>query len=74
MYGDVEIATGVDQDVIAVPSSAIIDSGSRQVVLWISEKAASSRAKSKPGDAATILWKCSAALRKATRSSSTATS
>jgi membrane fusion protein, copper/silver efflux system len=33
MYGDVEIATGVDQDVIAVPSSAIIDSGGRQVVL-----------------------------------------
>ena len=33
MYGDVEIATGADQDVIAVPASAIIDSGSRQVVL-----------------------------------------
>ena len=33
MYGDVEIATAVDRDVIAVPSSAVIDSGSRQVVL-----------------------------------------
>jgi Cu(I)/Ag(I) efflux system membrane fusion protein len=33
MYGDVEIATGADQDVIAVPASAIIDSGNRQVVL-----------------------------------------
>ena len=33
MYGEVEITTGSNQDVIAVPSSAIIDSGSRQVVL-----------------------------------------
>ena len=33
MYGDVEIATAADRDVIAVPSSAVIDSGSRQVVL-----------------------------------------
>ena len=74
MYGDVEIATAADRDVIAVPSSAVIDSGSRQVVLLDLEKAASSRAKSKRGDAAIILWKSSAALRRATRSSSTATS
>ncbi len=33
MYGEVEIATGGDQDVLAVPSSAVIDSGNRQVVL-----------------------------------------
>ena len=33
MYGDVEIATGGEGDGLAVPSSAIIDSGNRQVVL-----------------------------------------
>lgn len=33
MYGDVKIATGSNADVLAVPTSAIIDSGSRQVVL-----------------------------------------
>ena len=33
MYGDVEIATGGNENVIAVPASAIIDSGSRQLVL-----------------------------------------
>jgi Cu(I)/Ag(I) efflux system membrane fusion protein len=33
LYGDVEIATGTGQDVIAVPASAIIDAGNRQVVL-----------------------------------------
>ncbi|MBS0232514.1 MAG: efflux RND transporter periplasmic adaptor subunit [Proteobacteria bacterium] len=33
MYGDVKIATGSNADVLAVPASAIIDSGSRQVVL-----------------------------------------
>ena len=33
MYGDVEIATGSNADVVAVPASAVIDSGSRQVVL-----------------------------------------
>lgn len=33
MYGDVEIATGSEQDVVAVPAGAVIDSGSRQVVL-----------------------------------------
>ena len=33
MYGDVEIAAGSNDAVIAVPSSAVIDSGNRQVVL-----------------------------------------
>ena len=33
MYADVEIATGSDQTVVAVPVSAVIDSGSRQVVI-----------------------------------------
>ncbi len=33
MYGDVEITTGDNQDALAVPSSAVIDSGNRQVVL-----------------------------------------
>ena len=33
MYGDVEIATGSNEDVVAVPTSAVIDSGTRQVVL-----------------------------------------
>jgi membrane fusion protein, copper/silver efflux system len=33
MYGDVEIATGGNGNVLAVPASAIIDSGNRQVVL-----------------------------------------
>lgn len=33
MYGDVEIATGATADVVAVLASAVIDSGSRQVVL-----------------------------------------
>ncbi|MFA5951165.1 MAG: efflux RND transporter periplasmic adaptor subunit [Hyphomicrobium sp.] len=33
MYGDVEISTGSNEDVVAVPASAIIDSGSRQVAL-----------------------------------------
>jgi Cu(I)/Ag(I) efflux system membrane fusion protein len=33
MYGNVEIATGGDADALAVPASAVIDSGNRQVVL-----------------------------------------
>ena len=33
MYGDVEIATGGNGNVLAVPASAVIDSGNRQVVL-----------------------------------------
>ncbi len=33
MYGDVEIAIGANDAVVAVPSSAVIDSGNRQVVL-----------------------------------------
>lgn len=33
MYGDVEIATGSKADVVTVPASAVIDSGTRQVVL-----------------------------------------
>jgi membrane fusion protein, copper/silver efflux system len=33
MYADVEIATGSDEPVVAVPASAVIDSGSRQVVI-----------------------------------------
>ena len=33
MYGDVEIATGANADVVAVPAGAVIDSGNRQVVL-----------------------------------------
>jgi Cu(I)/Ag(I) efflux system membrane fusion protein len=33
MYADVEIATGSDQAVVAVPKSSVIDSGSRQVVI-----------------------------------------
>jgi len=33
MYGNVEIATGGSADALAVPGSAVIDSGNRQVVL-----------------------------------------
>jgi membrane fusion protein, copper/silver efflux system len=33
MYTDVEIATGSDEPVVAVPVSSVIDSGSRQVVI-----------------------------------------
>ena len=33
MYADVEIATGSDEPVVAVPVSSVIDSGSRQVVI-----------------------------------------
>jgi membrane fusion protein, copper/silver efflux system len=33
MYGEVEIATGFDQPVVAVPSNSVIDSGTRQVVI-----------------------------------------
>ena len=33
MYADVEIATGSDEPVVAVPTSSVIDSGSRQVVI-----------------------------------------
>jgi membrane fusion protein, copper/silver efflux system len=33
MYTDVEIATGSDEPVVAVPTSSVIDSGSRQVVI-----------------------------------------
>jgi membrane fusion protein, copper/silver efflux system len=33
MYVDVGIATGANQDVVALPTSAILDGGSRQVVL-----------------------------------------
>ncbi len=33
MYGDVAITTGEQSPAVAVPTSAVIDSGSRQVVL-----------------------------------------
>ena len=33
MYADVDIATGSDDPVVAVPNSAVIDSGDRQVVI-----------------------------------------
>ncbi len=33
MYADVEIATGAEDAVLAVPTSAVIDSGARQVIL-----------------------------------------
>ncbi len=33
MYADVEIKTGADQQVVVVPDSAVIDSGTRQVVI-----------------------------------------
>jgi Cu(I)/Ag(I) efflux system membrane fusion protein len=33
MYADVEIETGSDEPVVAVPESAVIDSGARQVVI-----------------------------------------
>jgi Cu(I)/Ag(I) efflux system membrane fusion protein len=33
MYADVDIATGADESVAAVPQSAVIDSGARQVVI-----------------------------------------
>ncbi len=33
MYGDVEIAAGTKADVVAIPASAVIDSGTRQVAL-----------------------------------------
>ncbi len=33
MYADVDIATGSDEPVVAVPQSAVIDSGTRQVVI-----------------------------------------
>jgi len=33
MYTDVEIATGSDKPVVAVPTSSVIDSGRRQVVI-----------------------------------------
>jgi Cu(I)/Ag(I) efflux system membrane fusion protein len=33
MYADVEISTGSDKAVVAVPASSVIDSGSRQVVI-----------------------------------------
>ena len=33
MYGDVEIATGTAKPVVAVPDNAVIDTGTRQVVL-----------------------------------------
>jgi membrane fusion protein, copper/silver efflux system len=33
MYADVDIATGSDDPVVAVPESAVIDSGTRQVVI-----------------------------------------
>ena len=33
MYADVDIATGSDEPVVAVPASAVIDSGTRQVVI-----------------------------------------
>jgi Cu(I)/Ag(I) efflux system membrane fusion protein len=33
MYADVDIATGSDEPVVAVPESAVIDSGTRQVVI-----------------------------------------
>jgi Cu(I)/Ag(I) efflux system membrane fusion protein len=33
MYADIEIATGTDAPVVTVSESAVIDSGSRQIVL-----------------------------------------
>jgi Cu(I)/Ag(I) efflux system membrane fusion protein len=33
MYVDAEIATGPDAPIVAVPTSAVIDSGTRQIVI-----------------------------------------
>ena len=33
MYADVDIATGSDEPVVAIPESAVIDSGARQVII-----------------------------------------
>lgn len=38
MYGDVEIMTGSNESILAVPSGAVIDSGTRQVVLIAREE------------------------------------
>jgi Cu(I)/Ag(I) efflux system membrane fusion protein len=45
MYGTVQIATGPKREVLTVPDSAVIDSGTRQVVLVHSAKAVSSRGR-----------------------------
>lgn len=38
MYGEVEISTGSNESVLAVPSGAVIDSGTRQIVLIAREE------------------------------------
>ena len=75
MYGDVEIATGANANVVAVPASAIIDSGSRQVVLLDLGRRPlrTARRQARP-TRAMATSRSSAAFPRATRSSSTATS
>jgi Cu(I)/Ag(I) efflux system membrane fusion protein len=45
MFAQVELAVATSGKVVAVPVSAVIDSGTRQIVLVQQGKAASSRAK-----------------------------
>ncbi len=45
MFAEAEIATGPEKPVLAVPDSAVIDSGRRRIVLLDKGEAASSRAK-----------------------------
>src|SRR5258706_13237797 len=51
MYADVEIVTGTDAPVVTVSSSAVIDSGERQIVLLDKGAARFNPREAKPGRA-----------------------
>ena len=74
MYGDVAIATGADSSVPTVPSSAVIDSGSRQVVLLDQGHGRYEPRESSLGAGAMVSSRSWVAFQRATKSSSTATS
>ena len=58
MFAKVQIAVGKSGKVLTVPTSAVIDSGTRQVVLVRLARAVSSRARSRSAIAATTTSKC----------------
>ena len=74
MYADVEIATGSDQAVVAVPVSSVIDSGSRQVVIVDLGNGRFEPRDVKLGRRGRSTWRSWTASTMATASSSTATS
>lgn len=68
MYADVEVATGSDAAVIAVPDSALIDSGTRQVVILDKDEGRFESREVKLGVRGEALSRSARAWPRATRS------